>query len=48
MGKGQIRLILGINKENSVELVLPNTYLISSAMKKNIKDLPGIVKLYDA
>ena len=48
MGKGKIRLILGINKENSVELELPDTYLISSEMKKNIKDLPGIVKLYEA
>ncbi len=46
-GNEKIRLILGINEERSVELVLPGTYLISSEMRKNIQNLPGIIELYD-
>ena len=46
-GRGQVRLVMGINLQQSVELALPGTYLISADMKSKIEAVPGIIGLTD-
>jgi DNA polymerase-3 subunit alpha len=46
-GGGQVRLVLGIGVQQSVELTLPESYLISADMRSKIEDVPGVVGLYD-
>ena len=46
-GRGQVRLVMGINLQQSVELALPGTYLISTDMKSKIEAVPGIIGLTD-
>ncbi|MBO38581.1 MAG: DNA polymerase III subunit alpha [Rhodospirillaceae bacterium] len=46
-GGGQVRLVLGIGVQQSVELTLPESYLISADMRSKIEDVPGVVGLHD-
>ena len=46
-GRGQVRLVMGINIQESVEVVLPGNYLISADMRSKIEAVPGVVGLSD-
>ena len=46
-GKGKVRLILNISSDQSVEIGLPDHYLISAEMKVAIESVHGVTQLRD-
>jgi hypothetical protein len=42
-----VRLVLKIDPNQSVELALPDNYLISAEMRSIIGSVPGVVELRD-
>jgi len=46
-GRGQVRLVLNIDQQQSVELALPGNYLISADMRSAVESVPGVVELRD-
>lgn len=46
-GRGQVRLVLNIDRQQSVELALPGSYLISADMRSAVESVPGVLELRD-
>ena len=46
-GRSQIRLVMGINMQQCVELALPGNYLISADIRSKIEAVPGVIGLND-
>jgi len=46
-GRSQIRLVMGINMQQSVEMALPGNYLISADIRSKIEAVPGVIGLND-
>ena len=46
-GRGQIRLVLDIDKRQTVEMALPETYAVSAEMREALSVVPGVVELQD-
>ncbi len=46
-GRGQIRLVLDIDKRQTVEVALPGAYAVSAEMRAAISVVPGVVELQD-
>jgi DNA polymerase-3 subunit alpha len=46
-GRGQIRLVLDIDKSQTVEVALPGAYAVSAEMRAAIGAVPGVVELQD-
>ena len=46
-GRGEVRLVMSINFQQSVELSLPGNFLISAEMRSKIESVPGVIGLSD-
>ena len=46
-GRGQIRLVLDIDKQQTVEVALPGAYAVSAEMRAAISAVPGVIDLQD-
>ncbi|NKB21972.1 MAG: DNA polymerase III subunit alpha [Alphaproteobacteria bacterium] len=46
-GRGQVRLVLNIDQQQTVEVALPSNYLISADMRSAIESVPGVIEIRD-